>query len=184
MRKRCACVKGTFQRWDGHCVPYRDCVVRTYNPEKLLSLDEELVMVGVSTSIFDQNTFKCFMSPRVEPVYYNFHRLVNYEKRVGGKWQKMKFDLRMITEYHGERIIAEEASDSLPYGIDGFPVLHASEDCIILSRLPPDGKKTECTYWVRRSVVGNRNWRCDFIFDAFCRWQAIVVNHDNIKYCN
>ncbi|XP_054928546.1 uncharacterized protein [Dermacentor andersoni] len=184
LRKRCACVKGTFQRWDGHCVPYRDCVFRTFYPDKLLSVAEDLIMVGLSTSIFDQRDFKCFISPRAKPVHYSYHRLVKYEKLVAYQWKKMEFDLRMISEYDGERVLAEEASDLLPYGMDGFPVLHASDDCIILARLPPLGKLTECTYWVRRSVVGNRNWRCDFIFDAFCKRPAIVVNKHNLHTCN
>ncbi|XP_037576023.2 uncharacterized protein LOC119458265 [Dermacentor silvarum] len=152
-KKRCACVQGTSQRWDGYCVPHRDCVFRTHQPDKLLSLNEDLVMVGTSTTIFNQNTLRCFVSSLVEPVYYNYHRLVKYQILVKGKWEHRQYDLKMITEYYGERLIAEEVFDLLPYGMDGFPVLHADQDCIILSRLPPLGNKTECTYWVRKSVV-------------------------------
>ncbi|XP_075553838.1 uncharacterized protein LOC142586852 [Dermacentor variabilis] len=180
-RKRCACVPGTFQRWDAYCVPYRDCVFRSRKPEELLSLEEDLVMVGTSTTIFDQNTLKCFVSSRVEPVYYNYHRLVKYQALVNGKWQHRAFDIRFFIEGIGERLLAEEENDALPYGIYGFPVLHADKDCIILSRMPPYGNKTLCTYWVRRSAVGNLNWKCNFIFDAFCRSQAIVVK--NMKSC-
>ncbi|XP_050037324.2 uncharacterized protein [Dermacentor andersoni] len=132
-------------------------------------------MVGTTTTIFDQNTFRCFVSSLVEPVYYNYHRYVKYQRLVNGKWEHRQFDLRLYVEYHGEKLLADEEQDALPYGIDGFPVLHADRDCLILSRLPPQGKKTQCTYWVRKSAVGNRNWKCDFIFDAFCRSQAIVV---------
>ncbi|XP_037499954.1 uncharacterized protein LOC119373967 [Rhipicephalus sanguineus] len=175
-RKRCACVDGTAQRWDSYCVPYRDCVFRTHNPEKLLSLKEDLVMVGTSTTIFNQGALKCFVSKQMEPVYYNYHRSVNYKAKVGGRWEDRAYDLKMITENYGEKIIAEEVQDRLPYGMDCFPVLHADELCIILARLLPEGKKAECTYWVRRSHVENRNWKCDFIFDEFCRNQAIVVH--------
>ncbi|KAL1443672.1 hypothetical protein MTO96_045892, partial [Rhipicephalus appendiculatus] len=107
-RKRCACVDGTAQRWDGYCVPYRDCVFRTHKPDKLLSLAEDLVMVGLSTTIFDQNTLKCFVSKQIEPVYYNYHRSVNYQVNVQGRWQNRSYELKMITEYYGERIIAED----------------------------------------------------------------------------
>ncbi|XP_075554912.1 uncharacterized protein LOC142587636 isoform X1 [Dermacentor variabilis] len=174
-RKRCACVPETYQRWDAYCVPYRDCVFRTHKPEELLRIDEDLVMVGTTTTIFDQKILRCFVSSLVEPVYYNYHRYVKYQRLVNGKWEHKMFDLRFYTEYHGEKLLAEEEHDALPYGIGGFPVLHADKDCMILSRLPPNGQKTQCTYWVRKSAVGNRNWKCDFIFDAFCRAQAIVV---------
>ncbi|KAL1445558.1 hypothetical protein MTO96_006655 [Rhipicephalus appendiculatus] len=109
------------ERWDGYCVPYRDCVFRTHKPDKLLSLNEDLVMVGTSTTIFDQNTLKCFVSKQIEPVYYNYHRSVNYQVYAEGRWQNRSYELKMITEYYGERIIAEDEYDRLPYGIDGFP---------------------------------------------------------------
>ncbi|XP_054928536.1 uncharacterized protein [Dermacentor andersoni] len=182
--KVCVCMSGYFQRWDGACVPYRDCVFRAFNPEKLLSLDEDLVMVGLSTSIFEKGTLKCFVSTLVKPIKHKFHRLVTYKKEVGSNWLKMHFDLRFYTSSHyGEKLLVKDAWKSLPYGMERFSSLHATKDCIILGKMPPYGQKTECTYWVRRSVVGNRNWQCDFIFDAFCKFQAIVVNKTNIDTC-
>ncbi|XP_075554914.1 uncharacterized protein LOC142587636 isoform X3 [Dermacentor variabilis] len=81
-RKRCACVPETYQRWDAYCVPYRDCVFRTHKPEELLRIDEDLVMVGTTTTIFDQKILRCFVSSLVEPVYYNYHRYVKYQRLV------------------------------------------------------------------------------------------------------
>ncbi|XP_075554913.1 uncharacterized protein LOC142587636 isoform X2 [Dermacentor variabilis] len=107
-RKRCACVPETYQRWDAYCVPYRDCVFRTHKPEELLRIDEDLVMVGTTTTIFDQKILRCFVSSLVEPVYYNYHRYVKYQRLVNGKWEHKMFDLRFYTEYHGEKLLAEE----------------------------------------------------------------------------
>ncbi|XP_054928539.1 uncharacterized protein [Dermacentor andersoni] len=181
----CACENGTAWTWDVRCVPYRDCVSRAFNPEKLLSQNEDLIMVGLSTSIFDQNTFKCIVSSLVTNKKNNFHRRVQYQKKVGHRWEKRQFDLTFYTsDQHRERLLVENEWESLPYGIEDFPTLHASEDCIILGKMPPYGEKTECTYWVRKSVVGNRKWSCDFMFDEFCKSQAIVVNHKNIITCN
>ncbi|XP_075555785.1 uncharacterized protein LOC142588166 [Dermacentor variabilis] len=150
----------------------------------LLSLDEDLVMVGLSTSIFEKDTLKCFVSTLVKPTKHKFHRLVKYKQEVGSNWLKKQFDLRFYTSKHyGEKLLVKDAWDSLPYAMDRFSSLHASKDCIILGKMPPYGQKTECTYWVRRSVVGSRNWQCDFIFDAFCKSQAIVVNKKNIDTC-
>ncbi|KAL1467434.1 hypothetical protein MTO96_042183 [Rhipicephalus appendiculatus] len=174
-RKRCACIPGTFQRWDAYCVPYRDCVFRTHKPEQLLSLNEDLVMVGTSTTIFNQNTLKCFVSKLKGPVHYNYHRSVTYKDN----WVNREYDIRIVTEYYGERIVTEDAQDRLPYGMDGFPVIHADLNCMLLGRLLPEGQKSECTYWVRRSHVENRDWKCDFMFDEFCRNQAIVVRKRN-----
>ncbi|XP_054928540.1 uncharacterized protein [Dermacentor andersoni] len=181
---RCACKEGTAQRWDAYCVPYRDCVFRAFYPEKLLMLDEDLIMVGLSTSIFEKDTLKCFVSSPFRRGSHKFHRLVKYKKKVGNQWQDMQFDLNLYTSVHyGETLLVKDAWTSLPYGIEDFPSLHADEDCIILGKMPPYGQKTECTYWVRRSVVGNRNWRCDFLFDNFCKSQAIVINEKNLNQC-
>ncbi|XP_070378109.1 uncharacterized protein [Dermacentor albipictus] len=197
---------------------------------RLLSVAEPLIMVGLSTSIFDINSLRCFTSPRSNQNHYSYHRLVKYDKLVGARgsiteasgvlrahaqwccsdpsrprlgsshycstlfegpadtspagphhqtnhkardtcvgaqisvFQRLRksnggrpqnpgvidtegqalsrawqFDLRMISEYDGERVLAEEELDLLPYGMDGFPVLHASDDCIILAKLPPLG---------------------------------------------
>ncbi|XP_075556633.1 uncharacterized protein LOC142588699 [Dermacentor variabilis] len=108
--RRCACVKGTFQRWDAHCVPKRDCVIRAFDPGNLLGVQEDLIMVGLSTTIFDIKALKCFISPRAKPVHYSYHRLVNYQKFVGGKWQKMYFDLGITLQHYGERVMVEEGS--------------------------------------------------------------------------
>ncbi|XP_054928531.1 uncharacterized protein [Dermacentor andersoni] len=180
----CACVRGYFQRWDGHCVRYRDCVFRTFEPNKFLSLEEDLVMVGLSTSIFENGTLKCFVSSLGEPIKHSFHRLVKYEKKAGRNWEKKHFDLRFYTSNHyGEKLLVRDAWASLPYGMERFSSVHTDDDCMILGKRPPYGKKTECTYWVPKSAVGNRKWICDFIFNEFCKSQAIVVNHTNIKTC-
>ncbi|XP_065285102.1 uncharacterized protein [Dermacentor albipictus] len=179
----CACMSGYFHRWDGHCVHYRDCVFRTFEPGKLLNQKEDLIMVGLSTSIFEKGTLKCFVSTLAKPIKHEFHRLVKY-KEVGSNLLKKKLDLRFYTSKHyGEKLLVKDAWASLPYGMQRFSSLHANEDCMILGKMPPYGKKTECTYWVRESDVGNRKWTCDFIFDEFCKSQAIVVNKTNIYTC-
>ncbi|KAK8777940.1 hypothetical protein V5799_020718 [Amblyomma americanum] len=71
----------------------------------------------------------------------------------------------------------------LSYSTQGYPVLHASETCIILAPLPRLGEKAQCTYWVPRSKIDNRDWRCDFIFDEFCNAQRIILSGTTLAAC-
>ncbi|KAK8775473.1 hypothetical protein V5799_031181 [Amblyomma americanum] len=89
-QKRCACVAGTAWTWDEYCVPYRDCVSRSHNPNVLVHSKEELVLVGISKGVIDLQQRKCIRSTFVTTRGAGISRMIHYdERKMDNAWRWM-----------------------------------------------------------------------------------------------
>lgn len=133
--QRCRCIEGTFQRWDAHCVQYRDCVFRAFDLDKLFGQQEELVMVGVTTTLFQQNLYKCFVTKKVDTEHHGYRRLVKYKELIRGRWETRQEKIKITVQKNGKEEITLLVRDR-PRSL----LLHANEHCVILGAYyPPYG---------------------------------------------